>query len=61
MNVALYVGNLVWAETGEEVNHQWGKTKESEVIMHSYIRKALVRNINFSRFCSQSMISSFWK
>ena len=41
------VGNLVWAETGEEVNHQWGKTKESEVIMHNYIRKALVRNITY--------------
>ena len=46
------VGNLVWAETGEEVNHQWGKTKESEVIMHSYIRKALVRN-----YCSYVLAS----
>ena len=40
-------GNLVWAETGEEINHQWGKTKETELIMHNYIRKALVRNISY--------------
>ena len=41
------VGNLVWEETGEEINHQWDKSREFDVLMHNYIKKALVRNVSY--------------
>lgn len=41
------VGNLVWESTGEEVNHQWGKSKEAELLLGSYLREALVSNVHF--------------
>ena len=40
-------GNLVWKESGEEVNHQWGKSKEAEILLHDYIQKALIRNVSY--------------
>jgi hypothetical protein len=30
-------GNLVWAKTGEEVNHQWGKSLEAELLINAYL------------------------
>jgi len=35
-------GNLTWAETGEEINHQWGKSWDAELLLDSYVRKELV-------------------
>lgn len=38
-------GNLIWPLTGEDVNHQWGKSVEAEALLDSYVREALVRDI----------------
>lgn len=35
-------GNLVWARTGEEVNHQWGKSLAAERLLDAYIRQELI-------------------
>lgn len=35
-------GNLVWSATGEEINHQWGKSREAERLLNAYIREELV-------------------
>ena len=40
-------GNLVWECTGEEINHQWVKSKEAELLLGSYVREALVRNAHY--------------
>ena len=40
------VGNLVWADgSGEEINHQWGKSKESELLLGKYLQEALASNL----------------
>ncbi len=38
-------GNLVWGATGEEVNHQWGKSVEAERLLDDYVRSELVSDI----------------
>ncbi|MCX4240400.1 hypothetical protein [Paraliomyxa miuraensis] len=38
-------GNLVWDRTGEEVNHQWGKSVEAERLLDEYVRSELVADI----------------
>lgn len=38
-------GNLIWSLTGEEVNHQWGKSLEAEGLLDRYIRENLVADI----------------
>ena len=38
-------GNLIWSKTGEEVNHQWGKSVEAERLIDTYIRQELVEDI----------------
>lgn len=38
-------GNLVWRETGEEVNHQWGKSTEAELLLNAYVGERLVTNL----------------
>ncbi len=35
-------GNLTWAATGEEVNHQWGKSWEAERLLDHYVQSELV-------------------
>jgi hypothetical protein len=35
------VGNLVWSRTGEEVNHQWGKSYEAERLLAGYVHDEL--------------------
>jgi UDP-N-acetyl-alpha-D-muramoyl-L-alanyl-L-glutamate epimerase len=37
--------NLRWRETGEFVNHQWGKSLEAELLIGRYIRDELVSNL----------------
>jgi UDP-N-acetyl-alpha-D-muramoyl-L-alanyl-L-glutamate epimerase len=32
-------GNLIWEATGEEVNHQWGKSFGCELLLASYIKE----------------------
>lgn len=41
------VGNLVWSVTGEEINHQWGKSYEAEQLLNTYIREELVGNFSY--------------
>ncbi len=41
------VGNLIWNETGEDVNHQWGKSSEAEELLSSYLKSQLVSNLDF--------------
>jgi hypothetical protein len=36
------VGNLVWARTGEDVNHQWGKSAEAEHLLARHLVEELV-------------------
>jgi len=38
-------GNLVWDATGEDVNHQWGKSVEAERLLDEYVRSELVSDI----------------
>jgi UDP-N-acetyl-alpha-D-muramoyl-L-alanyl-L-glutamate epimerase len=38
-------GNLVWERTGEEVNHQWGKSFEAERMLDAYVRGELVSDV----------------
>jgi len=41
------VGNLIWDKTGEDVNHQWGKSYEAEKLLNNYIQTALIKNIAY--------------
>lgn len=41
------VGNLIWDATGEDVNHQWGKSLEAEQLINSYLREHLVANLTY--------------
>lgn len=41
------VGNLVWDRTGEEVNHQWGKSTEAELLLAGYVREHLISSCSF--------------
>jgi len=40
-------GNLVWEATGEEVNHQWGKSLEAEELLAEYVREHLISNLEY--------------
>ena len=40
-------GNLIWEKTGEEINHQWGKSFEAEVLLNKYIQNHLIINFSF--------------
>lgn len=40
-------GNLVWSRTGEEVNHQWGKSHRAEVLLNNYIHDHLIANCRY--------------
>ncbi|MDX2092586.1 MAG: hypothetical protein SFX73_32275 [Kofleriaceae bacterium] len=35
-------GNLTWKATGEEVNHQWGKSFEAERLLAAYVQRELM-------------------
>jgi UDP-N-acetyl-alpha-D-muramoyl-L-alanyl-L-glutamate epimerase len=37
--------NLVWARTGEDINHQWGKSAEAERLLDQYIRAELIEDV----------------
>lgn len=40
-------GQVFWEKTGEDVNHQWGKSLEAETMLNSYVRKHLVSNLSY--------------
>lgn len=40
-------GNLVWDATGEEVNHQWGKSLAAERLLAEYIQTVLVEHARY--------------
>ncbi|HWU90672.1 MAG TPA: hypothetical protein VN253_25575, partial [Kofleriaceae bacterium] len=40
-------GNLTWAKTGEEVNHQWGKGWEAEQLLDHYVRTELLADVRY--------------
>ena len=42
------VGNLVWARTGEDINHQWGKSLHAERLLRDYIDRYLVAGLTYS-------------
>jgi len=42
------VGNLIWARTGEEVNHQWGKSLAAERRLRDYVDEHLVAGLSYS-------------
>lgn len=41
------VGNLIWDRTGEDVNHQWGKSREAELLLDGYLREALLSDARY--------------
>ena len=38
-------GNLTWDRTGEDVNHQWGKSIEAERLLDHYLRAELCEDV----------------
>lgn len=41
------VGNLIWECTGEEVNHQWGKSFAAEQLLNRYLQQELITNCTY--------------
>jgi UDP-N-acetyl-alpha-D-muramoyl-L-alanyl-L-glutamate epimerase len=41
------VGNLVWDKTGEDVNHQWGKSREAEQLLDAYLAEELLDGVRY--------------
>lgn len=41
------VGNLIWDKTGEDVNHQWGKSYAAEMLINNYIQENLIDNFSY--------------
>jgi hypothetical protein len=39
-------GQLRWDKTGEEINHQWGKSFAAETLLNDYIRTHLISNFS---------------
>ena len=40
-------GQVFWEETGEDVNHQWGKSLEAEELLNNYVQENLVANLTY--------------
>ena len=40
-------GQVFWEETGEDVNHQWGKSLEAEEMLNNYVQENLVSNLTY--------------
>jgi hypothetical protein len=41
------IGQTVWTRTGEEVNHQWGKSQTAEKLIHSYLSRRLIADLTY--------------
>jgi hypothetical protein len=40
-------GNVIWSATGEDVNHQWGKSLDAERLLSAYVRAELVTDLSY--------------
>jgi UDP-N-acetyl-alpha-D-muramoyl-L-alanyl-L-glutamate epimerase len=40
-------GQFVWKKTGEDVNHQWGKSYAAEVLLNRYLSSRLVHGLTY--------------
>lgn len=40
-------GNLIWSKTGEEINHQWGKSWQAETLLNKYVQEHLIRSFSY--------------
>ncbi len=40
-------GQVRWQRTGEDVNHQWGKSAQAETLLNRYISTRLVRGLTY--------------
>lgn len=40
-------GQVIWDETGEDVNHQWGKSFEAESLINAYLQSRLISNLSY--------------
>ena len=40
-------GQVFWEKTGEDVNHQWGKSLEAEELLNNYVQENLVANLTY--------------
>lgn len=40
-------GNLIWPETGEDVNHQWGKSYQAELLLNQYLQSEFIANCEY--------------
>ena len=40
-------GSFVWPATGEQVNHQWGKSLAAERLLDAYLRRHLLANVTY--------------
>ena len=40
-------GQVFWKKTGEDVNHQWGKSLEAEEMLNNYVQENLVSNLTY--------------
>lgn len=40
-------GNFIWSMTGEEINHQWGKTLEAERLLSTYVAEHLLEGFRY--------------
>lgn len=41
------VGNLYWSVTGEDVNHQWGKSLQAERLLGDYVRTHIAPEVHY--------------
>lgn len=41
------VGNLIWDLTGEEVNHQWGKSFAAEQLLNTYLQRTFLSDFSY--------------
>ncbi len=39
--------NLIWEQTGEAVNHQWGKSTEAELLLNHYLQTQFISNVHY--------------
>ena len=39
--------NLIWDKTGEEINHQWFKSTQSDRLLRNYINEELIGDLNY--------------
>lgn len=38
---------MIWHRTGEDINHQWGKSRAAERLINTYIQRNLLRDLRY--------------